>query len=138
MDPQVGIKLSEEVLKNYQYCSTFKTYSIYILEEDVSFLIAIDKTNLVCGCFEFTETEDGMQLAHMNVITELKGQGIGKAILREAVDFWGSFELPSTNSSDTYYYIENGYNFILSCFNDGILSEPNFKNPDSNNYSENY
>jgi GNAT superfamily N-acetyltransferase len=136
MDPKIGITLTQAMLHNYEHFSTFKTYEIYMLEEDVSFLIAIDKDNLVCGCFEFHEIEDGIQLAHMYVLPQLKGQGIGKAILKEAVEFWISFELPSTNNNDTYYYIENGYDFIISCFKEGILSEPNFKNPEKNNYEE--
>lgn len=99
-------------------------------------MVAINQENLVCGCFEFHELEDGFQLAHMYVLEKLKGQGIGKAIMREAVDIWTEFELPSTNNDDNYYYIEDGYNFIISCFKDGILSEPKFKNPDNNDYDE--
>jgi hypothetical protein len=56
--------------------------------------------------------------------------------MRKAVDIWMEFELPSINNDSNYYYIEDGYNFIIRCFKYRILSEPKFKNPENNNYAE--
>ncbi|MCQ9640144.1 GNAT family N-acetyltransferase [Chryseobacterium sp. WG14] len=102
MDPQLGTILSKALLDNSNFLSTYKEeYKIYLYTNDLLFLIAIDESNLVCGCFEFTqiehEDEDKIQLAHMYVYEGFKGLGIGKAILKEAVNLWNIFELPSKN-----------------------------------------
>ena len=121
--------LSSTELNNCEYISTFGVYKIYQAIEDVEYLFAIDSNNLICSCFEFVEREDGYLLAHMHTIKSLKGQGIGKHILEEAVEIYDSFELPSTNRNDIYYFIEDGYSWILRRFEDGTLSFPKFIRP---------
>ena len=93
-------------------------------------MLLIALINLICGCFEFHERAEGMILAHMYVLKELQSEGIGKAIIAEAVNLWDCFELPSTNPDDTYYYIEDGLPFIRKCFERGILTEPPFNRPE--------
>jgi hypothetical protein len=73
MEPSIGKTLSEEDKSKYQFCSNYGSYEIYLLEEDISFLVAINKENLVCGCFEFQELYEGLQLAHMYALEKLKG-----------------------------------------------------------------
>lgn len=85
---------------------------------------------MICSCFEFHEREDGIQLAHMHTLKSLKGQGIGKQILREAVNIYTVFDLPSTDNSQIYYFIEDGYGWIQHCFDIRILTEPPFKRPE--------
>lgn len=129
MNLKIGKTMTATELQECEHIATFGVYEIYLLNEDISFLFAIDNANLICSCFEFVDREDGMQLAHMHTMTHLKRQGIGKAIMKEAVDIWTAFELPSTDNHNTYYYIENGLNFIQSCFEDGILTDPPFEEP---------
>lgn len=130
MNLEIGQTLSANELKKFEHLSTFGAYELYVLYEDFTFLVAIDAGNLICGCFEFHEREEGMILAHMYVLKHLQSQGIGKAIIAEAVSLWDCFELPSTNPDDTYYYIEDGLPFIRECFEKRILTEPPFKRPE--------
>lgn len=130
MNLEIYKTLTTKELNECEYISTFDIYKIYVYYGYETFLIAINNSNLICGCFEFHEIEDGYQLAHMYVIPTLKGKGIGKTIISEAVKLFETFRLPSTNSNDTYYYIEDGLGFIHSCFDDGILVEPPFKRPE--------
>ncbi|MBN2236292.1 MAG: hypothetical protein JW729_01960 [Bacteroidales bacterium] len=129
MNLEIGKTMTSSQLQECEHISTYGVYDIYFLSEDISFLFAIDSANLICSCFEFHDREDGMQLAHMHTMAHLKRQGIGKAIMKEAVDIWTTFELPSTDNNHTYYYIENGLSFIQSCFEDGILTDPPFEEP---------
>lgn len=129
MNLEIGKTITARELQECEHIVQYGVYEIYWLNEDISFLFAIDNTNLICSCFEFHEREDGMQLAHMYTMTNLKDQGIGKAIMREAVGIWADFELPSTDNNNTYYYIGNGLRFIQSCFKDDIISDPPFKEP---------
>jgi len=129
MNLEIGKTLTGSQLLKCENLKSFGNYEIYFLNEDVSFIFAIDNSNLICSCFEFHDREDGIQLAHMYTQAKLKGQGIGKAIITEAVNVWGEFLLPSTNNDDIYYFIENGLGFIYSCFKDGILTHPPFKRP---------
>lgn len=135
MDPKLGTVLPNTLVNNLDFLNIYKDYQIFIYMNDHSFLIALDQSQIVCGCFEFIQIEYNeeykYQLAHMYVHENHKRLGIGKAILREAVNLWNTFELPSNSSENTYYYIEHGYSFILSCFRDGILTEPNFKSPEN-------
>jgi len=129
MDLQIGKILIESELDKCEHITTFGTYEIYLLNEEVSFLFAINNRNLICSCFEFASTYDGMQLAHMYTLEPLKGQGIGKLILREAVKLWTVFDLPSEDTSQRYYFIEDGLGWTRHCFDIGILSQPPFKQP---------
>ncbi len=130
MDYQINQIISPEELSDFELLKKFEEYDLYVIYEDYSYIIAINDQNLICGCFEFHETEENMQLAHMHVVESLKGQGIGSEIMKEAVSIWDYFELPSTDKSNTYYYIENGLSFIHHCFDNGILTEPPFVRPE--------
>jgi GNAT superfamily N-acetyltransferase len=130
MDLEIGKILTSSQLDELELISTHGSYEIYWQDEDPSFILAIDNTNLICGCFEFHDREDGTQLAHMYVLKNHQGKGIGKSIIAQAVDIWKDFELPSTNNEDTYYFIEDGYGFINHCFDEGILSDPPFTRPE--------
>lgn len=131
MNLEIGKTITSSQLYECEHISTFGVYEIYLLNEDISFLFAIDNADLICSCFEFHEKEYYMQLAHMDTISHLKRQGIGKAIMKEAVGIWPVFELPSTDYDRTYYFIEDGLSFIQSCFKDGILTAPPFKEPNT-------
>ncbi|MBC5838247.1 hypothetical protein [Flavobacterium muglaense] len=126
---EINQNLSSSELELCCHISTFGVYEIYQAAEDVQYLFAIDSNNLICSCFEFVEYEDYVQLAHMHTVDYLKGQGLGKQILKEAVDIYGSFELPSTNHNSTYYFIEDGYSWIQDRFDDRTLSESKFRRP---------
>jgi len=130
MDFQINQIITENELRKFEFIRIFLDYKLYVLNEDYTYIIAIDKSSLICGCFEFHETDEGFQLAHMHVVGSLKGQGIGSEIMKEAVDMWEIFDLPSTDRSRTYHYIENGLRFIHHCFDIGILTEPTFTRPE--------
>ncbi len=129
MNLKIGKVITATELNECEHISQFGDYEIYLLNEDVSFLFAIDKANLICSCFEFTNTEDGMQLAHMYTLPNLQGQGVGKQILREAISIWTVFELPSEDTNQTYYFIEDGLGWTRHCFDIGILKQPPFIRP---------
>lgn len=126
---QINQTLSATKLNECHPISTFGNYKIYQADEDVQYLFAIDNNNLICSCFEFVEYEDYVQLAHMYTVDSLKGQGIGKQILREAVGIYNAFALPSRNTNHTYYFIEDGLGWIEHCFDIGILTYPSFRRP---------
>jgi hypothetical protein len=126
---QINQTLSATKLNECHPISTFGNYKIYQADEDVQYLFAIDNNNLICSCFEFVEYEDYVQLAHMYTVDSLKGQGIGKQILREAVGIYNTFALPSRNTNHTYYFIEDGLGWIEHCFDIGILTYPSFRRP---------
>ncbi len=127
MDLKIGITITPQQLKECEHISTFGAYDIYLLNEDISFLFAIDNANLICSCFEFVNGEDRMQLAHMYTLDNLQGLGIGKQILREAVNIWTVFDLPSEDTNQTYYFIDNGLGWTRHCFDIGILTQPPFR-----------
>jgi|GEM_PF-1603192 len=129
MNLKIGQILTATEFQGCELIATFGAYQIYLLERDISFLFAVDRNNLICSCFEFTNTEDGMQLAHMNTLPNLQGQGIGSQILKEAISLWTVFELPSIDTDQTYYFIEMGLPWIRHCFDNGILKQPPFKRP---------
>ena len=126
---QINQTLSATKLNECHPISTFGNYKIYQADEDVQYLFAIDNNNLICSCFEFVEYEDYVQLAHMYTVDSLKGQGIGKQILTEAVGIYNTFALPSRNTNHTYYFIEDGLGWIEHCFDIGILTYPSFRRP---------
>jgi GNAT superfamily N-acetyltransferase len=126
---QINQTLSATKLNECHPISTFGNYKIYQADEDVQYLFAIDNNILICSCFEFVEYEDYVQLAHMYTVDSLKGQGIGKQILREAVGIYNTFALPSRNTNHTYYFIEDGLGWIEHCFDMGILTYPSFRRP---------
>jgi len=126
---EINQTLSSTALHQCHHISTFGLYEIYQADEDVQFLFAVDSNNLICSCFEFVEYDDYVQLAHMYTIDHLKGQGLGKQILREAVDIYERFELPSRNTNNNYYFIEDGLGWIEHCFDIGILTCPKFRKP---------
>lgn len=130
MNLEIGKTITPAELGECEHITAFGVYEIYLLNEDISYLFAIDNNNLICSCFEFHEKEDRMQLAHMHTLPNLKGQGIGKQILREAVKIYDEFELPSTDRNQIYYFIEDGYGWTQHCFDIGILTEPPFKRPE--------
>lgn len=121
--------LADEQVKELDFLTEYNAHRIFISYEDLIFILAIDDKNKICGCFEFHESEDGVQLAHMNVSENSQRQGIGKAIVSEAVELWTSFKLPTNNTGDYYHYIDYGLSFIQSCFADGTLKAPAFKYP---------
>jgi GNAT superfamily N-acetyltransferase len=129
MDLKIGKTITATELQECEHIAQFGVYEIYLLNEDVTFLFAIDNVNLICSCFEFHETEEGMQLAHMYTLKNLQGQGVGKQILREAVSLWTVFKLPSIDTNRTYYFIEDGIGWTRHCFEIGILSQPPFNRP---------
>ena len=130
MNLEIGKTITTDELSECEEITTFGVYKIFLLNEEPSFLFAIDNANLICSCFEFSSNEEnGMQLAHMYTLPTLKGQGIGKQILREAVNIWSVFELPSISLDNTYYFIEDGLGWTRHCFDIGILKQPPFKRP---------
>lgn len=115
--------------QNWEYLTHHLNFQIFYKDDVDPCFIAIDQNDIVRAIFEFVETDDGYQLAHMNVSQDYKGLGIGKAIIEEAVNLWSTFKLPSTDSRQNYYYIEDGLQFIISCFNHNILTTASFKHP---------
>src|ERR1035437_6862242 len=113
---EINKTLTNSEISQCEYLSSHSLYKLYVYYGYETFIIAIDNSNLICGCFEFCESDEGCQLAHMNVLKSLKRNGIGTAIISEAIQLFDCFELPSTNSDDMYYYIDNGLNFIHHCF----------------------
>lgn len=126
----LGNQLTPSQLENLEFLKVHGNFNIYWYYDDVPFFLA-EFNNQVCALFEFAEYNDGLILAHAHVLPEYRGQGIGKDIMRQAVEKLRSFQLPSRDSDGTYYYIENGLRFIRSCFNDGILTSSNFNHPDA-------
>lgn len=126
---EINQTISPSKLAECEHIASFGIYEIYKFEDVEFYLFAIDSNNLICSCFEFAELEDGFQLAHMHTITSLKGQGIGKQILSEAVAIFDSFELPSIDTDQTYYFVEDGLGWTRHCFDIGILKQPNFRRP---------
>ncbi|WP_181309040.1 hypothetical protein [Rufibacter sp. XAAS-G3-1] len=129
MNLEIGKSITSTKLKELEHLQSFGLYEIYWLNESDSYIIAIDSKNLICSCFEFYEIDDYVQLAHMNTLDFVQRKGIGKEIMKQAVSTWTVFNLPSTNTNDRYYYIENGLSFIRRCFDVKILTEPPFKYP---------
>lgn len=125
---EINKTISTEKLNACEYFSSFGVYNIYKLDEYTEYIFAIDSNNLICSCFEFVEQEDGYLLAHMHTIENLKGLGLGTQILKEAIIVYDSFDFPS-NTNDTYYYIEDGYDWIQRRFNDSTLTSPKFIRP---------
>ncbi len=66
---------------------------------------------------------------YMHTLEKLKGNGIGKTILQEAVNIYTEFNLPPT-SDGVYYFIEDGYGWIQKRFDDKTLTEPPFIRPE--------
>lgn len=126
---KIGQTISQNELKTYEHISTFGNYEIFHAIEDVEYLFAIDSNNLICSCFEFVDYDEYIQLAHMNTIPNLKGFGIGKFILKEAVKIYDSFKLPSVDTADIYYFVEDGLGWIKHCFQIGILNPSKFREP---------
>ena len=129
MDFQIDQIVTDTEISQIEFLINFNNYRIFVIEKDYYCILAINHDNLICGCFEFHQSDDEMQLAHMYVSENHQRRGIGKAIIKQAVEILGSFLLPSNNSRNTYYYIEFGYSFIVSCFEDGILKSPAFRHP---------
>lgn len=127
---EINKTLTNSEISQCEYLSSYGLYQLYVYYDYETFLIAVDDSNLICGCFEFSESEGIYKLAHMNVIKSLKRNGIGTAIISKAIELFEWFELPSTNSDDMYYYIDDGLNFIHHCFDIGVLKEPPFVRPD--------
>lgn len=129
MSLEIGNRISDEKIRSCEHVTTFGIYQIYLLNEDPAYVFAVDANLIVSSCFEFVWTEDGLQLAHMHTLDHLKGNGIGRQILNEAVRMWDVFLLPSTDSSQPYYFVEDGLQWIRRRFDDGILTEPPFARP---------
>jgi len=49
MDLKIGITITPQQLNDCEHISTFGAYKIYLLNEDISFLFAIDNANLICS-----------------------------------------------------------------------------------------
>jgi len=126
----LGNQLTPSQLEKLGFLIAHGNFNIYWSNDDEPFFLA-EFNSQICALFEFAEYKDGLILAHAHVLQEYRGQGIGKEIMRQAVKILGVFQVPSRDSDGMYYYIENGLRFIRSCFNDGILSSPNFIHPDS-------
>lgn len=123
-------QLTKDQLGKLEFLIAHRHFNIYWLNDDEPLFLA-ELNNQICALFEFAEYNDGLILAHAHVLPDYRGKGIGKEIMRQTVNIIGSFHLPSRDSDGKFYYIENGLQFIRSCFNDGILSSPNFIHPDS-------
>lgn len=129
MNLDIGNTLSVNELNECEKISTINNYDVYMYDSLGTYIFAVNGNLLVCSCFEFHEGEDNTQLAHMNTLNQHQGQGLGKHILAEAVEMWSYFDLPSTDNSKEYYFVEDGYGWINHCFDIGILSEPPFTRP---------
>ncbi len=117
-----------------QYLNTIGAYRIYWTNEGNVNFFALDANFVICGLFEFIDHEDDTQLAHMNVLQQHQGNGIGKEIMRQAVEIYSFFKLPSKNKSDMYHFENDGLPFIRRCFDDGILTSPPFEHPDEEDF----
>ncbi|MBA7557519.1 hypothetical protein ES705_50279 [subsurface metagenome] len=135
------IKLSERLTKNQlnklDCLSTINGINFYWLNDTDPEFYAINRDEIVIARFEFVQVDE-LQFAHMHVSQEYQNQGIGKEIMRHAVEIHGYFLLPSIDPNASYHYEGNGLQFIRSCFEDQILTSPPFEHPDSDdlNYME--
>jgi GNAT superfamily N-acetyltransferase len=128
---EIGDVLTPIQINQMEHLSQFNGHETYLEQENEHgiFLVAVDHNRQVVSCFEFAEREEGFQLAHMYTLPANKGQGFGSELMRQAVNQWTEFELPSTNSNDMYYFIEDGLCFTRSCFTRNILTTPPFRYP---------
>lgn len=129
MDIAIGKTLSNDELRTLRHISSHLGNAIYWSEGYETFLLAVDSAGLILSAFEFVPLEEGMQLAHMYTLDGYKNQGYGQEIMRQAVEIWEVFELPSTNPSDMYYFVDQGLPFTRACFDKGILKAPPFTYP---------
>jgi len=126
---RIGTIISGEAINECEYLQAFGLYTIYLYNEDPAYVFALDENRQVCSCFEFVWTEGGLQLAHMRTLDHLKGNGIGRLILIESVSMWHEFHLPSIDTSQPYYFVEDGLPWIRRRFDEGVLTEPPFVRP---------
>src|SRR5690554_1063053 len=104
MDIKIGNTLSNSDISELEHIVNFKASKIYLCQDFEIFLLALDNNGLIISAFEFVDREDGIQLAHMYTMDNYKGQGFGKELMKQAVNIWDVFELPSTNNNDMYYF----------------------------------
>lgn len=108
--------------------------------EDPDSIEAVDDMGNRIGYFNFDEAEDGEEpynqtftrLIYMHIDDNQKKKGIGTALMKHAVERYGSFILPSRyiGSSDlrpdNYLTEDEGIPFIDKCFDKGILPKAKF------------
>lgn len=111
----INRKATPKVIEESTYLVKFKDYIIYSYVQDFgdesdnnTFFFAVNRELCVCSYFEFVCKEEYIQLAHMHTSTNLKSQGLGTAIMEEAIKKYNYFKLPSTNFNDRYHFIEDG------------------------------
>jgi GNAT superfamily N-acetyltransferase len=131
---KLGGNLQQDQLIKFEFLTNYSGYRIYWTNDEESNFFALDKNNVICALFEFVDDVEFIQLAHMHVLEHHRGKGIGKEIMRQAVKIYPSFNLPSKDTTQKYYYIENGLRFIRRCFKDGILSSTAFVHPDEDDF----
>lgn len=126
---EIGKTITTDDLIACEHLKAFEVYEIYRLDGYETYFFAIDNSQQICGFIQFTEIDDEWQAAHAHTLETLKRKGIGTALMIEAVEYFHSFELPSTDTNASYYYIENGLSYVNRCFDKGILTDPPFKRP---------
>lgn len=130
MRPELNSRITPKQINTLTHLSSNGSIRFYWLNDSDPEFYAVNQNDLVIACFEFVERDD-LQFAHMHISDNYQRQGIGKKIMRYAVEMYDSFLLPSTNKDDIYHYEGNGLNFIRSCFKDETLTTPPFEHPDS-------
>lgn len=122
-------------------CFVSKGTIMYTVQDndDVDRIEAKDATGKCIGYFEFIEedqispyTPPHLKLIDMHVDNDHQRKGIGTALMKHAVEKYGSFILPSRyfGSSDLrpeiYLTEDAGIPFIDYCFDKGILPKDKF------------
>lgn len=126
---KIGEIITATELNKCEPIKSFGDYRIYRVGDEDLYIFAINNTKLICSCFEFYNGEDRKQLKRMNTIPNLKEQGIGTEILKQAVVKLEVFELPSIDTSQMYYFTEDGLGWIRRRFDDCTLKQPPFIRP---------
>lgn len=89
------------------------------------------------GAFELTEVEEErfsfMRAYNLRVVSNYQRKGIGTELVRQAVEEFGDFKLPSLdhhssskNLDSDAYFTDDGRALFLHCLEEGIISENYF------------
>jgi len=76
MEFEIDIQLQDTDKESLDFLTSYDAYELYVSNEDVTFILALNDKNIICGCFEFHDIDDQMQLAHMNVSEDHQRRGI--------------------------------------------------------------